>query len=367
MKQSSLAEILNIDVELQSQVNSYLDDAPLTDSRKENPNLHPVKRKARKKPPPELPEMVIENPEILPSPSPVSVIDSSTYKVRQPFWKFHLLRFANDMYLTTNPSSRHLHCRSSPGYFVTVAQNDGGFTMTFEDFESGQQILKIRKHSEKEGGFFRFKMKRLRRVENGVLVDQEVTDEMFENFVRPHTIPPDFYHGMLDACMTNYEVCDFNNQKWDVGSIPWMKHKWPSGDVKYIGKQNVYLHNNFTGRKTYTGIPLVVSVFRVCESRPKKRMIRSINRLLKIDVSGEKLKPQLVEIDPYFEVKSYYIGGDGLYFDRVPKDDEPDHRFKLGWLTVYEDDNFSQSGMFDFVVAMSVAVGYYKNFQGGMR
>lgn len=354
-----------LEEEFQSQVDSFLSDAPMTANiRLDNPNLRPVeggKGEAEAKPSRTRRKPV--GPEPMEPVLPVEVNDSTTHKSDQHFWKFHVLRYGTDMYLTTNPTLRHLHMRCAPGYHVRVGPSEGGFTMAFRDFESGTEILRIRKHSKEDGSFFRFKMKLMRSVVDGVLTEN-LEGPVFEQFLRPHSIAREFYPVQPEVPMTSYEFIDFNENSWSVGSIPRVRQKWNlTGEpgVKYVGKQNVYLHNNFSKPATLLDdIPPVISVFRACESRPKKRMIRTLNRLLKGD-SGETIKS---ENDPYSDIKTYYRGGDGLYFDQVPKDDEPDHRFKLGWLTVYEDNLFEQPGMFDMVVALTVAVGCEKHFEG---
>ena len=87
-----------------------------------------------------------------------------------PFWKYHILKFGKDLYLTTNPGMKHMYCRNAPGYFIEVISNDpnlstptstSGYTLIFKDSSrlkdnADVPYMMISKKSQAEGGFFTF-------------------------------------------------------------------------------------------------------------------------------------------------------------------------------------------------------------------
>lgn len=301
-----------------------------------------------------------------PSPPPRTSEESTIGKGdNQGFWKFHMQVFANDIYLTTNPTMRHLHCRSAPGYFISVEKDpasERGYTMNFEDFGTGNSILRVGKQ---DNGDFKYKVRRNRSVKDGVLQSTDDPDPVYAGVLRSRRIEPKFYPIAPPHVMRNHNTENIDGQVWNVGDIPRCRLKWSLKKRKevlqYIGKQNTYFHNNFERNivEDSSNPPDVKALFRVCESRAKKRAIRSLNRLLRMEYS-EKAPEESPESDPYEEVNYYSRCGDGLYDDQFPKDDEPDHHIKLGWLTIYELDLLTKSGMFDLIVGLTAASAYDK-------
>lgn len=281
----------------------------------------------------------------------------------QRFWKFHMQVFANDIYLSTNPTMRHLHCRSAPGYFISVERDSPTskeFTMNFEDFETGVSLLRVGKQ---ESGEFKYKVRRTRELRDGVIQEVAEPREVYGGVLRSRRIEPMFYPIPPLYAMRNFNTDPIDGKIWNIGDIPRCRMKWSLSKRKevlqYIGKQNTYFHDNIEQKRVSDSseVPPVKAVFRVCESRAKKRAIRSLNRLLRIDMDrGETSQ----EPDPYEEVKYYPKCGDGLYDDIYPRDDEPDHHIKLGWLTIYDDDLLRTPGMFDLIVGLTAASAYDK-------
>lgn len=349
-----------------SAVEEYLTLSPLTSTiRHTNPNLHPID-----------PEIDLNITKLGPRRKrptmPLSVgLDittslslSSSTSFDQDFWKFHLIKFGNDMYLTTNPTPRHLHCRNFPGYFISIDGNPLDYTLSFEGIESGVTYLRIRKRTTKEGEYYRYKIRRARAIESGRVTEKKENVEVYENFLRRELIPDVAFPTPPEVPMTSYRTEDFSGGSWSVGSIPRARDsRRNSGDSKYIGKHNVYFHDTFAENPTSAifTIPPVKAVFRPTEAKTIKRVMRSLNRLLRIDSSLRKHKADGTDSVMFSEIKSYFRAGDGLYGGLNPADDDPDKHSKYGWLTVYEDEEFFlQPGMFDLVVGLSVCLAYEK-------
>ncbi|SGZ50781.1 CIC11C00000000449 [Sungouiella intermedia] len=363
------------DTELQSAVEEYLTNSPITANvRHSNPNLQPLEgedaitpveprtKLTRKRPSLPLPELLSTTSlDTSTSLNTSTSSRTSTSQFFQAFWKFHLIKFGNHMYLTTNPTPRHLHCRSFPGYFILIDGNALDYTMSFEDIETGASYLRIRKRTSREGEFFRYKVRRARGIQNGRISEID-NPEVHENFLRRELIPESLFPSPPDVPMVSYHTEDFNGTSWSVGAIPRARESRVSaGESKYIHKHNVYFHNTFELTYPINSIPPVRAVFRPSEASARKRMMRSLNRLLKFDSGKRKFKPDDMDSSMFSEVKSYYKAGDGLYGDHTPADDEPDKHSKCGWLTVYEDEQlFLEAGMFDMVVGLSVCVAYEK-------
>lgn len=360
-----------------------LPDSPVASVRIDNPNLHPIgetESEPRQKPGPRRRRPEFPVPTELPTPNSLNSADVSP----QDFWKFHLLKFGPDMYLTTNPTPRHLYCRSFPGYYIGVDGNSADYTLSFEDIETGKTYLKIRKQNTKQGETFRYKLRRARSIENGQVKDcgdendgndeNEIGSEtnsdqknpespVFEGFLRREQIPPVLLPTYPDCPMASFQTTDVNGKKWSVGSIPRVREsRMNNEELKLVAKQNIYFHTVFDEQLTQPlfRVPTVSAVFRPSEVSKRKRVMRSINRLLKID-SELKIKSDVLDTNVHSGVRYYYKASDGFYGESHPQDDDPDKHSKYGWLTIFEDPElFAQPGMFDLVVGLVIAVSYEK-------
>jgi hypothetical protein len=57
-------------------------------------------------------------------------------------WKYHILKFARDMYMTTNPDKRHLTNRPGPSYYIEAQVHDvGSYILTF--IEDGKTAMVV--------------------------------------------------------------------------------------------------------------------------------------------------------------------------------------------------------------------------------
>lgn len=363
-----------------------LPDSPVASVRINNPNLHPIgepESEPRPKGGPRRRRPEFPIPTQLPTTNSLNSADVSP----QDFWKFHLLKFGPDMYLTTNPTPRHLYCRSFPGFYIGVDGNSADCMLSFEDIETGKTYLKIRKQKTKQGETFRYKLRRVRSIENGQV--KEFGDEgdetgheietrneteienyhksselpVYEGILRREQIPPVLLPTYPDCPMASYQTTDVNGKKWSVGSIPRVRESRVNNEeLKLVAKQNIYFHTVFDEQLSQPlfRAPTVSAVFRPSEVSKRKRMMRSINRLLKID-SELKIKSDVLDTNVHSGVRYYYKASDGLYGESHPQDDDPDKHSKYGWLTIFENPElFSQPGMFDLVIGLVVAVSYEK-------
>ncbi|RKP33069.1 hypothetical protein METBISCDRAFT_25251 [Metschnikowia bicuspidata] len=301
-------------------------------------------------------------------------------------------RYDPGFYLTTNPTLRHVQCRMAPGYFVRVHRNelnsasDGvngpldAIRMDFEDIATGEPIAVVT-CSELA---LEYEVMVSRAIRNGKLVRFGVSKEGEK---RPGS---DISKKTPWPSMRNY-AATIGQNKFHLGRIPQARDRYlpqlleTKKTPKWIRKRHMYLHQEFMGNNTQyadMSLALVVALMRPCESRPKKRFLRKLHALSRSSpargfVDSRRWKPDwdwrecaylpelgsrrpseglhllLPDVKPYTEV------GDGLFFDRNPADDEPNHVHKYGWLTVYDLAALAEEGVFDAAVALLVAASYW--------
>ncbi|KAI5953712.1 hypothetical protein KGF54_003084 [Candida jiufengensis] len=344
----------------------------------------------------------------------MSPVNSSSLDPRQqslpPFWKYHILKFGKDLYLTTNPGTKHVFCRNGPGFYIEIINNSDdsnsskinskdGYTLIFKDSDSIEQLSKkslmtITKNAEKEGGSFVFSIPKDKYVDdegnvekyedltlyNGVTFQSPISDEYFP--YKNLRNRPEFFK--------NYEIKDLHKQKWNIGSIPRVRLskmnqmreriKRSSSDnqndeLKLVNKRNIYFHQNYiTGegskykepnpRNIYSNestnikFPPVLSMFRPFENRIKKSFLQ----MAKNQQNSANITTQSNDsTGDSKDINRYYNGSDGLYYSRNTQDDTPDEN-KLGWITIYEDDEIFKGaenrGMFDIVLGLTLAIGF---------
>lgn len=358
---------------------------------------------------------------------------SENPRVLSPFWKYHILKFGKNLFLTTNPGLKHIYCRNGPGYYVEVQQTKAGknlkdgFSLVFRDIHSVETnkqandiptIMIITKKSKAEGGYLTISVPRHSKLQNDVVryihSDDLTQAPVFNGLSIPKKIDPKYIpsdqtgsNRRLEDTFRSYEFKDFNNIRWNIGSIPRVRvsklnlmrsklkdEKDEQTHLKFIGKRNIYFHQNFVEKesglypkysvntddpkKVYLqesesnySFPPVLALFKPHESKTGKMIMKSINRTFQTNSP-----PQISELNSYQQpskinhksldhdigaggdIKNYYQAGDGLYYQRNPSDDTPNEN-KLGWITVYEDKKiFSSRGMFDIVVGLTLAVGF---------
>ncbi|EER34849.1 predicted protein [Candida tropicalis MYA-3404] len=329
-----------------------------------------------------------------------------------PFWKYHILKFGKDLYLTTNPGMKHMYCRNAPGYFIEVISNDpnlstptstSGYTLIFKDSSrlkdnADVPYMMISKKSQAEGGFFTFGVPRENFLNQGTIM--KFKDETsyhgvsYKEYIDKEYFPYDNLRAKFPQCFKNFEVRDLHGVPWNIGSIPRVKvskvnklrdkisgyydhsHQGHHEDeLKFIGKRNIYFHQNFIpqdcqavkykeyepkyvyGHDYGKSFPPVLAMFRPYENNMRKRMIQRMKN--HSDIHGAYLDG--VQDDYGTDTDKFYQGSDGLYYVKNTSDDLPDEN-KLGWITIYEDNEtfggISNRGMFDLVIGMTLAVGY---------
>lgn len=167
-----------------------------------------------------------------------------------------------------------------------------------------------------------------------------------------------------NANLLNYEGVLCDGQLWSIGAVPRVRQsRLHPKEQKLVDKHNIYLHQLFRNPAMFREweIPPALAVFRECEALARKRVLRQFNRLLR---AADQDRPAALQPeDPFLDIKYYDQKlGDGLYFDRTPPDDEPDHKHKIGWVTIYEDaKTLAVPGMFDLAVALAVAIGHERD------
>lgn len=368
-------------------------------------------------------------------------------KSTTPYWKYHVLKFGKDLYVTTNPSVKHMYCRNGPGYYIEIIPNnestkngvknveDDGFTMIFKDAETQSDKMKppimlIHKRAKNDGGYFTVSLTRSSQLKKNMIKYGNELEKgkrnVFNGLSMPQTIPEQFipYDKISnvksfehhEAKFKNYEFRDFNNLKWNVGSIPRVRtskfNKFKNrlndtngnsdenedgGDAwKFIGRQNIYFHQNYIDsnqimpfksrnpkdiyfqNEDNSNFPPVLCMFRPYKKKFSSKMKSSLNKRFsrhyglhqnnEVNINngnvqqpvGERNKINNRQLEHDIaggEHKNYYIAGDGLYYYKNPVDDLPDDN-KLGWVTIYEDHILQEKGMFDLVLGLTLAIGY---------
>ncbi|CAI5757989.1 unnamed protein product [Candida verbasci] len=292
-----------------------------------------------------------------------------------PFWKYHVLKFGKDLYLTTNPDMKHVYCRQAPSYYVEVEESSSGYKLILKNPCTLNVLMII----EKNNGSFSYRISKDVYLNDGILTNYEDA-AVFKgvSFTQPISrkyFPIESLRNQFPYYFKNFEITDSLRRTWNIGSIPRIRlsrlNKIKENEYKMIGKRNIYFHQNYTTndpakykekdpRRVYhqdedVKFPPVLSCFR-----PFKR-----KNILK---DMKKLKNNYEE-NPYVNVnddnedtdEKYYYGSDGLYYLSNTEDDTPNEN-KLGWITVYEDQEvFSgvdNRGMFNLVLGMTLAIGY---------
>ena len=334
-----------------------------------------------------------------------------------PFWKYHILRFGKDLYLTTNPGTKYVHCRNGPSFYVEVVIDQNldskgeEYTLVFKDpgnlSQDPRHCMVISKQRDEKQGYFN-----LRTPKNTYLADDGTVEKyedltMFKSVSFPLLInrryfPYDSLREENPSCFTNYEIKDLLNRTWNVGSIPRVRtsrfnkvrqsvrnaskeisERSDQEELKLVGKRNVYFHRNYNNEQTGSeqskisdanmDFPPVLSMFRPNENRTAKRVVQSMKQQQK-SRHVSSVHTTLDDFDStQNDTKSFYNGSDGLYYLQDNRDDRPDEN-KLGWITIYEDaemfKGLENRGMFDVVLGMTLAVGfdtYLKNHLGMKR
>lgn len=295
------------------------------------------------------------------STSSVTSDDDIETKADTPFWKYHILKFGKDLYLTTNPGLKHIYCRNGPGFYVEVVfpnnfkhhSSREGFKLIFKDIatksvDANPEIMVIIKDPLSEGGKYSILIPRTSYLDDGTLIELKDPDEdtasLFNGIavnspIDDKFIPYDKISNTHESVkFENYEFADFLNTKWNIGSIPRIKstrmsklkskfNEYNSDALfKFVGKRYIYFHQNYIndspltykvksedpkdvylhGSKEASSFPPVLGLFRPNETRTKKRIIKKFNqqtdRLDKLkqahgNINDDKINHKLIDND----------------------------------------------------------------------
>lgn len=330
-----------------------------------------------------------------------------------PYWKYHVLKFGKDLYLTTNPGLKHIYCRNGPSYYVEVVYPNkrhktakNGYTLIFKELDGVEKndakppIMMIYKKPETEGGHYTLSIPQRSRLVQDSIQYSPQPHSLFHGIVIPKGIDSSYipYDRIANISryqeLRNYEFKDSKNINWNVGAIPRLrattlnrlKSKVLQDDdddsLKLFGPRNVYFHQNYIdtrlalrSRAKSLGadylhgathdFPPVLAVFRPVETKMRRKLMSKINRMLHSKMTNRSLEGttglDMNAATAGLDIKSFHSLGDGLYYQTHPADDEPNEN-KMGWLTVYEDKqvfaDLKYRGMFDIVVGLTLAVGF---------
>lgn len=231
------------------------------------------------------------------------LMDSLRMDRHAPYWKYHVLRYGRDLYLTTNPDTKHLYCRNGPGFYVEVIYFDKlslpdpslGFNLIFKDMapantlsrDAPNPVMIISKKPQSQGGYFTLlipmKLRLARQAPHLVsqssqtslsqsshrrtFTNLSLASTLYNGLVIPKGIPLRYLPPGADEAqlpMANFEFKDCNNVRWNVGLIPRLRslgfiglktRLWVLGLMggrstqetlsQFVGKHNVYFHQNY--------------------------------------------------------------------------------------------------------------------------
>lgn len=237
----------------------------------------------------------------------------------QTFWKFHVAVFGSAIYLTTNPSPRHLRCRFSPGYFVNKVGDSRNYSLVFEDLDSGDELLRVDRRADALTPDYGCLLQKVRCVNCGKLKILETPG--FHTKLRLATA------SLSDSRAVSYDTTFPDGSTWSIGNRLGEHFQERAGNNRDL----LFYHGNE-----------IISLYRPFRSHVARRMH---HRLLPDQgLSENGITVYLQAEDP--RQVSY------------SRDDEAGHGPKYGWVTVFDHAIFGQPGVFDTVIALSVAVGY---------
>lgn len=233
--------------------------------------------------------------------NPLVLRESQQNDRHAPYWKYHVLRYGRDLYLTTNPDTEHLYCRNGPGFYVEVLYFDKlalpdpslGFNLIFKDMTPSESlsrdaqnpVMVITKKPQYQGGYFAILIpKKLRLMKQAPFSVSQVSQTSLSHMLHFRTSTTlslaTSYNGLLipkeipskycppgaaevQLPRLNFEYKDFHNLRWNVGLIPRLRslgialktRLWVLGLIGgrsneetqsyYVGKRNVYFHQNY--------------------------------------------------------------------------------------------------------------------------
>ncbi|KAH3672256.1 hypothetical protein WICMUC_004351 [Wickerhamomyces mucosus] len=293
-------------------------------------------------------------PTFLRNPGDSSKLIAST----QNFWKYHILQVGKDIYLTTNPDSKHLYCRNAPSVYIQIefpiskvganGRTKSNFTLIFKDAQNEEEFMTVHK--------IRDQITLL--AKSWFCEDNEGTISVGYNG-NPHTLianktEVDEIAGMRpDELIAfepiQYHVIDLQNKNWKIGSLPTFKSNLKLKNKRFIYYQDVKSTS-------------ILAAFRPNEiNKRRKALVKKIDRSVKsLDVSKyyERTEGnQDANLLSSIKDDAYYSAADGIN-TLNPPDDAPNSD-KLGWLTIYDQpDHLMVPGKWESVLGFTLAVAY---------
>lgn len=279
---------------------------------------------------------------------------------RTPYWKYHVLKFGRNLYLTTNPDLKHVYCRNGPGFYVEVISNQesDGVLLLFREIQGVEHppfmvILKFGDEFTIDG------------------VGEAILQPLYQRNQEP-----------TELSLVNYEF-KYQGNTWNIGSIPrtrvskMRKLRGREDEVKYIGKRNIYFYRKPGNRNSIQQDPPggILGLFRPYEEKMKKKLLRTArnihgskglhnsnnnNSQFQLQEQATMQKDAEYDLAIGTNVRKFFNTGDGLYGGPNPTDDTPNDN-KLGWITVYENEMLQgmaeNNPLFALVVGLTLAVG----------
>lgn len=237
----------------------------------------------------------------------------------QNFWKFHVAVFGSAIYLTTNPSPRHLRCRFSPGYFVTKVGDAHNYSLIFEDLDSGDELLRVDRRADAFTHQYGCRLRKVRSIDSGKIRVSETPG--FHTNLRLATV------SLSDSRAVSYDTTFPDGSTWSIGNRLGERFQEKAGTNRDL----LFYHGNE-----------ILSLFRPFRSHVARRVQHRL-----VPDQGRSENGMTVHLQAEDPRQVSYS-----------RDDEAGHGPKYGWITVFDHAILGQPGVFDTVLALSVAVGY---------
>ncbi|KAK6202720.1 uncharacterized protein RJT21DRAFT_138525 [Scheffersomyces amazonensis] len=332
------------------------------------------------------------------------------------FWKYHITKHGKDFYVSTNPTLKHIHCRSAPSFFVEVIQPESrskqsaakkGFTLVFKSLQQSSTSLNmvITKRDEQEGDHYTIavplltpssapvsphigslnsspisKPKSLSTPKSNSLLGSLYSPVQSNGNSNGHSMKSVVFNGLalpkqlstnVPSWFKNYEFKDLANNRWNVGSVldghdnksNLYFHK--TYIEKILGNQLVPSHTVSYPREESPKNASTIGVFRPNQKRKLKLSSLYIGKpkvLSFHDILNHDKKIQSA-IQDTSKANGHTMGklfnpsilDDGLHHS-ISVDDEPTEN-KFGWITVYDNNELIKDSGSDNRDVLNMVMG----------
>lgn len=249
-----------------------------------------------------------------------------------------------------------MYCRNGPGYFVNIETNPTqavAFRLKFLYNDEREPIPSIRVTKYRDGAINVSVLGSISRLGDDFTFTKERTEVKL--FLTKCSLPE--VESLLKEDMSNtslrqtvqsltrYHVGSTGEPKrWTVGSEPRIKRK--NTNKLRLSEDTYKLQQKKAVFFRGSGL---LGLFRPCERRLKKKLIRTINS------RNDHIRGVSLHMDSH----GYYKSGDGFHV-QDPGDDSPDD-LKLGWLTIYDDEALvKEKCLWEIIMAVTFSVGFEK-------